>query len=415
MRGVIWVPVLCSTTVIAQLSTQVNLTPELPSKEQAAGSQKTAPETTGSNRSKGNPNLPPSENETDVFIPFTRIPIGGWIGSFLLGGLMLLIALTIVWRGRNYEGYPNTVRCEIIEVTGLPDRITPYVSVSVLGELMHRTDFLVPTGRLCTFNESFRWSVSYRDMRRFRSEGLIKFELCDMKGEDYDISDRPILQVPIPVRDLYVEGQVERMEPLSLTRGGGASNGVVMRVRLGIFSEHYFYQSLNRFIQSWRLRRTEISFWTFFISIPISIILVVCGVGALPYPSRRVCGISDIVTGSLFLFLLLPHLLHWVGSTFLDKIRLEGLLSWASLCASTASTLVTVYKWVGPAEPVDVWYHFVGITWTALSVVLFVLSELRNEPGASCIGSTVGEALRSCLSCCCFRRSKLARVAAHAL
>ena len=305
------------------------------------------------------------------------------------------------------KGVPNTIRGEVTKLSGLSNDVDPYVVVSSMGEMAKRTEFRIRPGDSAVFEESFTWSVSPKDLDKFRSSGKVRFEVFNMKGGGYSVADPSLGAVEIPVSELYTEGQIERVEALRLR----TKKGVVINVKIGIFAEHFFFQSLNRFVQYWRLRQREVSFWARVFSIPLTGFSILFGLEYFTTKTSRVLGITDISIGAVIGFTILPHLFHWVGITFLDVIRMESLLSTFSLYVSCVSTMAAISKYFGPSDPLDALAHLIlMIALSALSL-MFLVGDLRAEPGASCLGSTVGSLFTSLFGCCFGGRAALLRQA----
>ena len=344
--------------------------------------------------------------------------VGGWyvimfmysqcvfrVGVSIIFALFVLFVVTMIFRGRNTKGLPNTIRGVIGKVSGLSTDVDPYVVVSSMGEMSHRTDCLMRPGEVGTFDEAFTWSVSPTDISRFRSVGKIKFEVLNLKGSTYAVSDPSLGAVEIPISELYTEGQVERMESLRLR----TKKGVVINVKIGVYAEHHFFQALNRFVQSWKLRQKEISFWTRIFSVFLVAILLSLGLHYLENSDWKTLGICDIVVGSVIGAVLLPHVLHWMGITFMDPIRMESLFGGFSLYVSSASTMIAIWKYFGPTDPALVIGHFLLIAALGFSALLYLAADLKGEPGASCLGRAFGNMFG-----CCFGGSRMSMVR-HAL
>ena len=321
------------------------------------------------------------------------------VGVAIFGVIILLVVLTIMVRGRNTKGVPTTVRGEVSKVSGLDSDVDPYVVVSSMGEMAHRTDFRIHPGDTAIFEELFTWSVSPRDIEKFKSTGKVRFEVFNLKGADYSAGDPTLGAVEIPVSELFTEGQVERVEALRLR----TKKGIVINVKIGIFAEHFFFQSINRFAQYWRMRRSEVSFWTRFISIGLVTYCMLTGLRYFDQPSHWAVGITDIVVGCVIGFNLLPHVLYWVGIHVLDRIKIDSLLSWVMLYFSCGSSMITVWRFLGPSNVQEVLDHMILIGLTYFFGLLFLIGEFRNEPGASCLGSLVGS-----ICGCCFGGSRAA-------
>ena len=311
----------------------------------------------------------------------------------------------MIWRGRNSKGLPNTIRGVIGKVSGLGADVDPYVVVSSMGELAHRTECMARPGESATFDVAFTWSVSPADLSRFKSTGTVKFEVLSLKGKTYAVSDPSLGAVEIPISELYTEGQVERTEALRLR----TKKGVIINVKIGVFAEHHFFQALNRFVQSWRLRQREISFWTRLLSVALVTLLLLLGINYLENTAHKSMGICDIVIGSVIGAVMLPHVLHWTGVTLLDGIRMESLFAAFSLYFSCASTMVLVWKYFGPPDPAEILAHFLLVAATGFCALLFLIADFNGEPGASCLGRAIGSIFG-----CCFGGSRMA-VIRHAL
>lgn len=299
------------------------------------------------------------------------------------------------------NGYPNTVRGEIGKVSGLDNDVDPYVVVSSMGEMAHRTDFKIRPGETANYNEPFVWAVAPKSIEKFRTAGKVRFEVFNMKGSTYSVADPSLGAVEIPVPELYTEGQIERTEALRLR----TKKGVVINVKVGIFAEHFFFQSMNRFYQYWKLRQREVSFWARVFSIACSFFLVTVGLeyfenGDANGGHRRTLGITDIVAGSVMGFATLPHALHWIGISLFDSLRMQSLLSVSSLYLSIVSTMIAVSHYFGPPDPLDTLGHFLLIGFTGLLAFLFLVGDFRGEPGSSCLGRTLGSVFGSVCSCC---------------
>lgn len=329
----------------------------------------------------------------------SALEIGGWVGVAIFGAIMLLVIAGIFIRGRNKKGVPTTVRGEVVKVTGLANDVDPYVVVSSMGEMAHRTEFQIHPGESATFEETFTWSVSPKDIEKFKSTGKVRFEVFNMKGADYSAGDGTLGAVEIPVSELFTEGQVERLEALRLR----TKKGVVINVKVGIFAEHFFFQSMNRFHQYWRLRRTEVSFWARVLSIGFVFYALLSGLRYFDMKDHFGVGVADIVVGCVIGFNILPHLLYWVGIHLLDKIKVDSLFGMMTLYFSCGSSMITVWRFLGPSAIPEVVDHLILTGLAFLLGALFLIGELRNEPGASCLGS-----LFSSLCGCCFGGSRTA-------
>ena len=322
---------------------------------------------------------------------FARVGVG------IMGAILILFVISMIVRGRNVKGLPNTLRGEISKLSGLPSDVDPYVVVSSMGEMAHRTEFIMRPGEVAVYDEPFTWSVAPNHLQKFRTSGKVRFEVFDMKGSTYSVADPSLGAVEIPVTELYTEGQIERIEALRLR----TKKGVAINVKVGIFAEHFFFQSLNRFVQYWLLRQREYSFWARVLSIPLTVFLITVGLGYFySVGDYKTLGICDIVVGSLIGFSVLPHALHWIGIRFLDGIRMGSLLSASSLYLSCASTMIAISRYFGPRDPLDTLDHFLLILAMCVVSLLFLVGDFRGEPGASCLGRTIGS-LFSTL-CCCF-------------
>lgn len=302
----------------------------------------------------------------------------------------------MIYRGRNLKGLPNTVRGEVGKVSGLSNEVDPYVVVSSMTEMCHRTEFKIRPGETCAFDEPFKWSVSAKDLDKFKQAGKVRFEVFNMKGVTYNIADPSLGAVEIPIPDLYVEGQVERMEALRLR----TKKGIVISVKIGIFAEHFFFQSFNRFVQSWKLRQREVSFWTRVLSIAFSVLSILVGLYYIEASEFKAIGITDIVVGSVVGAIMLPHIMHWLGITFLDGIKMDSLGASSSLYATCGSTMFAIWKWVGPSDPFNCLGHFLLIGGVFLGALLFFIGDLRGEPGSSCLGRALGGMLSTVCGCC---------------
>lgn len=322
-----------------------------------------------------------------------------------MGVLIIIFIIAVIVRGRNVKGSPNTIRGEVIKVSGLSNDVDPYVVVSSMGEMAHRTEYRIRPGETVVFEESFAWSVSPRGLERFKSVGKVRFEVYNMKGGGYSVSDPSLGAVEIPVSDLFTEGQIEKVEALRLR----TKKGLVINVKIGIFAEHSFFQSLNRFVQSWRLRRREVSFWARVFSIPLSFFLIVFGLDYFSSKTSRVLGITDVSVGAVIGFTILPHMLHWIGLSFLDAIRMESLLSAFSLYVSCVSTMAAISRYFGPSDPLDALAHLLLMMGVCVMALMFLIGDLRSEPGASCLGSSVGSIFSSLCGCCFGGRGALLR------
>jgi len=326
--------------------------------------------------------------------------IGGWVGVGILGAIILIVVLTLIIRGRNVKGLPNTVRGEITKVSGLADDVDPYVVVSSMNEMAHRTDFRIRPGESATFDETFTWSVSPADLEKFRTAGKVRFEVFNLKGAAYSAADPSLGAVEIPVSELYTEGQIEKIEALRLR----TKKAIVINVKIGIFAEHFFFQSMNRFAQYWRMRQREISFWARFFSIPLSVYCIFTGLKYFERTNEKSMGITAIATGSVIAFTMLPHVLYWVGIRWLDAIKLDSLLSTFSLYTSCVSAMITVWRLFGPSDPIEVLDYFVTMLVMGVLALLFLAGDLKGEPGASCLGRTLGSLFKTL--CCCFGSSR---------
>ena len=324
---------------------------------------------------------------------FYRVLIG------VFGSIILLAALVIFIRGRNLKGVPTTVRGEVVKVSGLANDVDPYVVVSSMSEMAHRTDFIIHPGETATFGEAFTWSVAPRDVEKFKSTGKIRFEVFNMKGTGYAASDPTLGAVEIPVSELFTEGQVERVEALRLR----TKKGVVINVKVGIFAEHSFFQSMNRFNQYWRLRRTEISFWARVASIFYVVYSILTGLRYFDELSHWAIGVTDLVVGSVVGFNILPHTLYWVGIHLFDKIKVDSLFAMMMLYVSCGSSMISVWRFFGPSNIHEVVDHLVLVGLSFFLALCFLVAEFRNEPGASCLGS-----LFNSLCGCCFGGSRAA-------
>ena len=305
------------------------------------------------------------------------------------------------------KGLPNTIRGEVTKLSGLSNDVDPYVVVSSMGEMAQRTEYRIRPGDTAVFAEAFAWSVSYKELDKFRSTGKVRFEVFNMKGGGYSVADPSLGAVEIPVTELYTEGQIERVEALRLR----TKKGVVINVKIGIFAEHFFFQSLNRFVQYWRLRQREVSFWARVFSIPLTVFLLLIGLDYFSTKTSRVLGITDISVGAVIGFTTLPHMLHWVGISFLDVIRMESLLSAFSLYGSCISTMAAISKYFGPSDPLDSLSHILLMAGVGVVALMFLVGDLRGEPGASCLGSTLGSLFGSLCGCCFGGRAALLRQA----
>jgi hypothetical protein len=338
-----------------------------------------------------------SKADTTPTSGMSSLAIGGWVGVAIFATILLLVIATIFIRGRNKKGLPTTVRGEVVKVTGLANDVDPYVVVSSLGEMAHRTEFQFHPGENAVFEEPFTWSVSPKEMEKFKSTGKVRFEVFNMKGADYSAADATLGAVEIPVSELFTEGQVERVEALRLR----TKKGVVINVKVGIFAEHFFFQSMNRFNQYWRLRRTEISFWARVLSIGFVFYALFAGLRYFDEVSHWALGVTDIVVGCVIGFNILPHMLYWVGIHILDRIKVDSLFAMMSLFFSSGSAMVSVWRFLGPSNGSEAVDHLVLTGFAFLLGVLFLVGELRNEPGTSCLGS-----LFSSLCGCCFGGSR---------
>ena len=286
-----------------------------------------------------------------------------------------------------------------MKVSGLGNDVDPYVVVSSMGEMAHRTEFNIHPGETAVFEEAFTWSVAPRDVEKFKSTGKIRFEVFNMKGAGYSASDATLGAVEIPVSELFTEGQVERLEALRLR----TKKGVVINVKVGIFAEHSFFQSMNRFNQYWRLRRTEISFWARVLSIGYVVYSILTGLRYFDILSHWALGVTDIVIGSIIGFNILPHILYWVGIHLLDKLKVDSLFAMMTLYFSCGSAMITVWRFMGPSQIPEVFDHIILIGLSFFLGGLFLVGEFRNEPGSSCLGS-----LFNSLCGCCFGGSRAA-------
>jgi len=309
----------------------------------------------------------------------------------------------MTFKGRNLKGLPNTVRGEVSKVSGLANDVDPYVVVSSMTEMCHRTEFKIHPGETCTYNESFSWSVSAVDLEKFKSTGKVRFEVFNMKGTTYALTDSSLGAVEIPIPELYVEGQVEKMEALKLR----TKKGIVISVKIGIYAEHFFFQSFNRFLQSWKLRQKEVSFWTRVASIGLSVACILVGLYYLHETDLKTLGITEIVVGSIVGGLTLPHVVHWVGVTILDIVKMDSLGGLMSLYMTCATSMFGIWKYVGPSDPLNCVGYFLLLAALLLCSILFFVGDLRGEPGSSCIGRTLG----GMCSCCTGSRAALIRQA----
>jgi hypothetical protein len=337
-------------------------------------------------------------------IGHNRFSIAAWVAIAFIALLIIIFVLTIVFKGRNTQGLPNTIRGEIVKVSGLSTTVDPYVVVSSMGEMCHRTSFKLRPGETAQFNELFAWSVAPYEITRFKQAGKVKFEVFNMKEVGYSVMDPSLGAVEIPISELYVEGQVEKLEGLRLR----TKKGVVINVKVGIFAEHFFFQSFNRFLQSWRLRQREVSFWARVLSIILSTFLIFSGLIYLETPNCRSIGVTDVCVGAIIGAILVPHVLHWIGSTFLDILKLDSLLSTASIYLTCASVMGGVWRYLGPSDPLEVAGHFGLIGCVGFGALLFFIGDLRGEPGASCLGRALGGAFSTIFGCCCGSSSKAA-------
>jgi hypothetical protein len=268
-----------------------------------------------------------------------------------------------------------------------------------MGEMAHRTEFNIHPGETAMFEEMFTWSVSPRDIEKFKSTGKVRFEVFNLKGADYSAADPTLGAVEIPVSELFSEGQVERVEALRLR----TKKGVVINVKIGIFAEHFFFQSMNRFAQYWRLRRREVSFWSRVLSIGFVLYALWSGLRYFDNVNHFALGVTDIVVGAVIGFNIFPHMLYWVGIHLLDRIKVDSLFAMVSLYLSCGSAMITVWRVFGPSNIKEVIDHMILIGYVFFLGLLFLVGELRNEPGASCFGSLV-----SSLCGCCFGGSRAA-------
>jgi hypothetical protein len=321
------------------------------------------------------------------------------VGVAVFGGIVLLVILTIFIRGRNSKGLPTTVRGEVVKVSGLENDVDPYVVVSSMGEMAHRTEFQIHPGESALFEEPFTWSVSHKDIDKFKSTGKVRFEVFNLKGADYSAGDATLGAVEIPVAEIFTEGQVERVEALRLR----TKKGIVINVKIGVFSEHFFFQSMNRFHQYWRLRKTEVSFWARVLSIFFVVYCLFSGLRYFDMVSKWAIGVTDIVVGCVIGFNILPHMLYWVGIPWLEKLKVDSLFAMMTLYFSCGSSMLTVWRLVGPSQIPEVIDHLVLSGLAFLLGALFLVGEFRNEPGASCLGS-----LFNSLCGCCFGGSRAA-------
>ena len=312
----------------------------------------------------------------------------------------MLAIIALIIRGRNVKGLPNTVRGEISKVSGLADDVDPYVVVSSMNEMAHRTDFRIRPGESATFEEKFTWAVAPSDLDKFRTGGKVRFEVFNLKGAAYSAADPSLGAVEIPVSELYTEGQVEKIEALRLR----TKKAIVINVKIGIFAEHFFFQSMNRFAQYWRMRQREISFWTRFFSIPLAVYCIFTGLKYFDTTDHKAMGITAMATGSVIAFNMLPHVLYWVGIRWLEAIKLDSLLSTFTLYLSCVSAMITVWRLFGPSDPINVLDYFIGMLVMAFLALLFLAGDLKGEPGASCLGRTLGSLFKSL--CCCFGSSR---------
>jgi hypothetical protein len=325
------------------------------------------------------------------------------VGVGILGAIFLGFIVTMIFKGRNLRGLPNTIRGEVLKVSGLSNEVDPYVVVSSMTEMCHRTEFKIHPGETCVYNERFTWSVSANDLEKFKQVGKVRFEVFNMKGTTYALTDSSLGAVEVPIPELYVEGQVERMEALRLR----TKKGIVVSVKIGIYAEHFFFQSFNRFLQSWKLRQREVSFWTRVVSIGLSVGAILVGLYYLHESEYKSLGITDIVVGSIVGGTILPHVMHWLGVTILDVVKMDSLGACMSLYMTCATSMFAIWKWIGPSDPLNCIAHFLLIAALLLGAILFFVGDLRGEPGSSCIGRTLG----GMCSCCTGSRAALIRQA----
>ena len=318
------------------------------------------------------------------------------VGVAIASAFVILIIVFMIIRGRNVNGVPNTIRGEVGKVSGLPNDVDPYVVVSSMGEMAHRTTYRPRPGDTAVFEESFAWAVSPNAAYKFRTAGKIRFEVFNMKGAGYSVADGSLGAVEIPISELYTEGQIERVEALRLR----TKKGVVINVKVGVFAEHSFYQSMNRFGQMWRLRQREVSFWARLFSIGLAVMLIFLGLEYFHEKDHRSLGLCDLVVGSVIGATLVPHVFHWAGITLLDMLRMESLLSAWSLYISSASTMGVMSHYFGPVDPLDTLGHFLLIGATGLVAIMFLIGDFRGEPGSSCLGRSLGAVFGTACSCC---------------
>ena len=256
---------------------------------------------------------------------------------------------------------------------GLKDAKNVQVIVSCMNETVVSTRSVTCEDGSALFEEIFSWSVSLKDVGRFSSLGIVCFEIFNAQESE------PLLitTVEVSVKMLLEEGNVERVEPLRLQD----ECGVALDLRIGVFSEKGLFHSLNRFKQHWKLRRVEISFWTRLFS---SCLAGVClFVGAQLVDSDLYLGLTDVVVGSIMGSIMWSHAMSWAGIHILEILKFDVL--GVPAIFSFLSFTIMLALWLVLARASDskwVCAHIVTTGMTGLTFLLFLLAEVRKEPGS---------------------------------